>query len=415
MPARWPGRCASRVPTSVQPDPAPAVTDRPRARPWSPRRRRWRRCAQTAWTRRRSRRATPPRDRPPEPPPPVPELPPRRRSLLAQPRTPSPPPSRRPSCRCRSPARWRVRADLGVARAEPEPKPEEPEKKKEPEPEKAQKAQARAQTSRARRPRTPPRRQNATGASAAVVARQVAGAPDGASRAAQERTRPAPASAARRAWSTVRFAIDGGGNVLSAGAGPLLRPRRARRRRAGAGPPRLAGPGARRPARRTRSPPRSGSPSADPAGSTTGQAKITSPPEPRRTAMFVAMNRFKVLPGAEEAFEAVWRSRKSRLDEMPGFVYFHLLRGPATEDPHPLRLAHPLARRGRLPRLDHLRPVPRRPPRRRPEQAPLPSAIPSSRASPASRGAEGPGGGMSSCGRAQRSVSGRSGCSTGSP
>ena len=47
--------------------------------------------------------------------------------------------------------------------------------------------------------------------------------------------------------------------------------------------------------------------------------------------MFVAMNRFRVVPGAEEAFEAVWRGRKSRLDEMPGFVSFHLLRAPATE------------------------------------------------------------------------------------
>ena len=47
--------------------------------------------------------------------------------------------------------------------------------------------------------------------------------------------------------------------------------------------------------------------------------------------MFVAMNRFKVLPGSEEAFEEVWRARKSRLDEMPGFMAFHLLRGPASD------------------------------------------------------------------------------------
>jgi heme-degrading monooxygenase HmoA len=47
--------------------------------------------------------------------------------------------------------------------------------------------------------------------------------------------------------------------------------------------------------------------------------------------MFVAMNRFKVALGSEEAFEEVWRSRKSRLDELPGFVQFHLLRGPATD------------------------------------------------------------------------------------
>lgn len=55
--------------------------------------------------------------------------------------------------------------------------------------------------------------------------------------------------------------------------------------------------------------------------------------------MFVAMNRFKVIPGSEEAFEEVWRSRRSRLDEMPGFVEFHLLRGPST-DTHTLYASH---------------------------------------------------------------------------
>jgi heme-degrading monooxygenase HmoA len=55
--------------------------------------------------------------------------------------------------------------------------------------------------------------------------------------------------------------------------------------------------------------------------------------------MFIAMNRFKVVPGAEEAFEAVWRNRKSRLDEMPGFLQFHLLRGPAAES-HTLYASH---------------------------------------------------------------------------
>ena len=32
--------------------------------------------------------------------------------------------------------------------------------------------------------------------------------------------------------------------------------------------------------------------------------------------MFIAMNRFKVVKGEEEAFETVWSSRKTRLDEM---------------------------------------------------------------------------------------------------
>jgi heme-degrading monooxygenase HmoA len=47
--------------------------------------------------------------------------------------------------------------------------------------------------------------------------------------------------------------------------------------------------------------------------------------------MFIAMNRFKVRNGSEEAFEQVWKSRDSRLTEMKGFRDFHLLKGPANE------------------------------------------------------------------------------------
>jgi heme-degrading monooxygenase HmoA len=56
-------------------------------------------------------------------------------------------------------------------------------------------------------------------------------------------------------------------------------------------------------------------------------------------AMFVAMNRFKVAKGQEEAFEQVWASRRTRLDEMEGFISFHLLRGPEHED-HTLYASH---------------------------------------------------------------------------
>ena len=55
--------------------------------------------------------------------------------------------------------------------------------------------------------------------------------------------------------------------------------------------------------------------------------------------MFVAMNRFKVVPGQEEAFENVWRGRDSRLSEMDGFRSFHLLRGPKRDD-HTLYSSH---------------------------------------------------------------------------
>jgi heme-degrading monooxygenase HmoA len=55
--------------------------------------------------------------------------------------------------------------------------------------------------------------------------------------------------------------------------------------------------------------------------------------------MYLAMNRFKVVPGSEAAFEKVWRDRETRLDEMAGFVRFTLLRGPTT-DTHTLYASH---------------------------------------------------------------------------
>ncbi len=55
--------------------------------------------------------------------------------------------------------------------------------------------------------------------------------------------------------------------------------------------------------------------------------------------MFIAMNRFKIIKGEEKAFEEVWLSRDSRLGEVPGFMEFHLLRGPERED-HTLYASH---------------------------------------------------------------------------
>ena len=43
--------------------------------------------------------------------------------------------------------------------------------------------------------------------------------------------------------------------------------------------------------------------------------------------MFVAMNRFLVVPGQEAAFEERWRDRETYLADVPGFVRFALLRG----------------------------------------------------------------------------------------
>jgi heme-degrading monooxygenase HmoA len=48
--------------------------------------------------------------------------------------------------------------------------------------------------------------------------------------------------------------------------------------------------------------------------------------------MYIAMNRFRVIRGQEQAFEQRWLSRDSYLEELPGFVEFHLLRGPERDD-----------------------------------------------------------------------------------
>jgi heme-degrading monooxygenase HmoA len=55
--------------------------------------------------------------------------------------------------------------------------------------------------------------------------------------------------------------------------------------------------------------------------------------------MFIAMNRFQIVPGQEEAFETVWKTRDTFLADVPGFVEFHLLRGPSEED-HTLYASH---------------------------------------------------------------------------
>ena len=59
--------------------------------------------------------------------------------------------------------------------------------------------------------------------------------------------------------------------------------------------------------------------------------------------MFIAMNRFRVAPGAEAEFETMWKSRDSYLNSVPGFVEFHLLRGPARDD-HVLYASHTIWR-----------------------------------------------------------------------
>jgi len=48
--------------------------------------------------------------------------------------------------------------------------------------------------------------------------------------------------------------------------------------------------------------------------------------------MFIAMNRFKIAPGREDDFIAVWKNRDSHLEGVPGFKSFNLLRGTQTDE-----------------------------------------------------------------------------------
>src|SRR3546814_16445986 len=55
--------------------------------------------------------------------------------------------------------------------------------------------------------------------------------------------------------------------------------------------------------------------------------------------MYIAMNRFKVKPEEQDAFTRRWLERDVLLRTVPGFVAFHLLRGPERED-HVLYASH---------------------------------------------------------------------------
>jgi heme-degrading monooxygenase HmoA len=60
-------------------------------------------------------------------------------------------------------------------------------------------------------------------------------------------------------------------------------------------------------------------------------------------AMYIAMNRFRIAKGSEQAFEQLWMSRESYLHELAGFIAFHLLRGPERGD-HVLYASHTIWR-----------------------------------------------------------------------
>lgn len=55
--------------------------------------------------------------------------------------------------------------------------------------------------------------------------------------------------------------------------------------------------------------------------------------------MYLTMNRFRVKPDRETDFEELWKRRDSHLKEVPGFLGFHLMKGPE-RDGHRLYASH---------------------------------------------------------------------------
>ena len=59
----------------------------------------------------------------------------------------------------------------------------------------------------------------------------------------------------------------------------------------------------------------------------------------RGNLMYIAMNRFKIAPGREKEFERIWKKRDTFLDDVPGFIKFHLVKGEKKEK-HTLYASH---------------------------------------------------------------------------
>ena len=55
--------------------------------------------------------------------------------------------------------------------------------------------------------------------------------------------------------------------------------------------------------------------------------------------MYIAMNRFRIVPGREQEFIDIWKNRDTFLADVPGFKGFELLRG-STDDEATLFASH---------------------------------------------------------------------------
>ena len=54
---------------------------------------------------------------------------------------------------------------------------------------------------------------------------------------------------------------------------------------------------------------------------------------------FIAMNRFKIVPNREKDFENFWKNRETHLNDVSGFIEFHLVKGNS-EETHTVYASH---------------------------------------------------------------------------
>jgi len=54
---------------------------------------------------------------------------------------------------------------------------------------------------------------------------------------------------------------------------------------------------------------------------------------------YIAMNRFKIALNRENDFENIWKKRETHLNDVPGFIVFHLVKGKR-EETHILYASH---------------------------------------------------------------------------
>ena len=54
---------------------------------------------------------------------------------------------------------------------------------------------------------------------------------------------------------------------------------------------------------------------------------------------FIAMNRFKIHPNREKDFEKIWKNRETHLNDVSGFIEFHLVKGNS-EETHTVYASH---------------------------------------------------------------------------